>query len=250
MISAIISAAAAIIGVLMGVFSTHLLHYIDKKSEERKIINESIHYLLELFFLANRLNSEKMLDAYLDCYFQEVRKLIPAIDKKTIESAKAQYYPQLKDVIVPMSQKQSFEKLENMGDGYRSMLSKLATVMPIDAYYLRDKNNLKSLLELLTEYFEGIKSSGIENEEIVKAFANQMQSSLTRTIIDEYVNDLKKELRVLLKNTDRYNRKIGKSTIDSIEKTVLTEEEKREVKSYVVGMLNLMSQKSENVNGA
>ena len=91
MLNAIISASAAIVGVLIGVFSTHLLRYIDRKSEERKIINESIHYLLELYFLVNRLNSEKMLDAYLDYYFQELKKLIPAIDEKTIESAKAQY---------------------------------------------------------------------------------------------------------------------------------------------------------------
>ena len=112
MLGAIISASAAIIGVLIGVLSTHFLHYVNRKSEERKIINESIHYLSELFFLVNRLNSEKMLDAYLDCYFSEVRKLIPAIDEKSIETAKAQFYPQLKKVIVPLSQKQTWNILK------------------------------------------------------------------------------------------------------------------------------------------
>ena len=242
MISAIISASAAIVGVLIGVFSTHYLHYVNRKSEERKIINESIHYLMELFFLVNRLNGEKMLDAYLECYFLEVRKLIPAIDEKSIENAKAQYYPQLKKMIVPLSQKQTFEKLAKMDDGYLSMLEKLATVLPIDAYHLRGKNNLKNLLDLLIEYFEGIKSTDINNEKIVGDFINQMHSTITKTILAEYTDDLKKELLVLLKRTNRYNRRIGRKAINSIEATILTEKEKSEVKSYIINVLNLMSQ--------
>lgn len=242
MFGAIISASAAIIGVLIGVFSTHFLHYVNRKSEERKIINESIHYLIELFFLVNRLNSETMLDAYLDCYFSEVRKLIPAIDEKSIETTKAQFYPQLKKVIVPLSQKQTFEKLEEMNEGYLSMLEKLATVLPIDAFHLRGKNNLKSLLGLLAEYFEDIKSTDFDKEKIVEKIVNQMQSTITKTIIAEYTNDLKKELLVLLRKTDRYNRKIGEKTINSIETTILTEKEKSEVKSYIIDMLNLMPQ--------
>lgn len=242
MIGAIISASAAIIGVLIGVFSTHFLHYVNRKSEERKIINESIHYLAELFFLVNRLNSEKMLDAYLDCYFSEVRKLIPAIDEKSIETAKAQFYPQLKKVIVPLSQTQTFEKLEEMNEGYLSMLEKLATVLPIDAFRLRGKNNLKSLLDLLTEYFEGIKSTDINKEEIAEKIVNQMQSTITKSLVAEYTDDIKKELFVLLRRTDRYNRKTGENAINSIETTILTEKEKSEVKSYIISMLNLMPQ--------
>lgn len=242
MFGAIISASAAIIGVLIGVFSTHFLHYVNRKSEERKIINESIHYLTELFFLVKRLNSEKMLDAYLDCYFSEVRKLIPAIDEKSIETAKAQFYPQLKKVIVPLSQKQTFEKLEEMNEGYLSMLEKLATVLPIDAFHLRGKNNLKSLLDLLTEYFEGIKSTDINKEEIAEKIVNQMQSTITKSLVAEYTDDIKKELFVLLRKTDRYNRKTGENAINSIETTILTEKEKSEVKSYIIGMLNLMPQ--------
>ncbi|MBQ2561250.1 MAG: hypothetical protein II565_11795 [Fibrobacter sp.] len=239
MLNAIISASAAIVGVLIGVFSTHLLRYIDRKSEERKIINESIHYLLELYFLVNRLNSEKMLDAYLDYYFQELKKLIPAIDEKTIESAKAQYCPQLKNFVIPISQKHSFEKLEKMDGDYKSMLDKLVTILPIDAYYLRGKNNLKSLLDLLAEYFEGVKSSDLDNQEIVGRIVEQMQSIITKTVVTEYTDDLKKELFVLLKKTDRYNRKTGKKAINSIEATILTEKEKREVKSYIIGVFNL-----------
>jgi hypothetical protein len=249
MISAIISASAAIVGVLIGVFSTHYLHYVNRKSEERKIINESIHYLMELFFLVNRLNSEKMLDAYLDCYFSEVRKLIPAIDEKSIENAKAQYYPQLKKMIVPLSQTQTFEKLEEMNEGYLSMLEKLATVLPIDAFHLRGKNNLKSLLDLLTEYFEGIKSTDINKEEIAEKIVNQMQSTITKSLVAEYTDDIKMELHVLLKKTDWFNRKIGKKTINSIETTILTEKEKSDVRSYVVSMLNLLSPNvKESVN--
>jgi hypothetical protein len=238
----VIPALTGFLGILIGVGSKFLLHHLDQKRMERQIINETIHYLLELYFQVNRLNSEKMLDAYLDYYFQEVRKVIPAIDEKAIESAKAQYYPQLKGVIVPMSQKLSFEKIEKMDGDYKSMLDKLVAFLPVDAYYLRDKNNLKSLLDLLAEYFEDIKSTDFDKEKIVEKIVNQMQSTITKTIIAEYTNDLKKELLVLLRKTDRYNRKTGENAINSIETTILTEKEKSEVKSYIIGMLNLMPQ--------
>ena len=72
-----------------------------------------------------------------------------------------------------------------------------------------------------------------------------MQSTITKTIIAEYANDLKKELLVLLRKTDRYNRKTGENAINSIETTILTEKEKSEVKSCIIGMLNLMPQMQE-----
>lgn len=237
----VIPALTGFLGILIGVGSKFLLHHLDQKRMERQIINETIHYLLELYFQVNRLNSEKMLDAYLDYYFQEVRKVIPAIDEKAIERAKAQYYPQLKGVIVPMSQKLSFEKLEKMDGDYKSMLDKLVAFLPVDAYYLRDKNNIKSLLDLQADYFESIKSTDIDKEEIVEKIVNQMQPTITKSVVAEYTNDLRRELLVLLKKTDCYNRKVGKRAISSIEVTVLTEEEKREVRSYVISIFNLSS---------
>lgn len=229
----VIPALAGIIGAVIGVFSTHILHYIDRKSEERKIINESIHYLIEVFFLVNRLNTEKIIDAYLDYYFQEVRKNILVVDDKFILSAKEQYYPQLKNVIVPLSQRDSFEKLKNLGDGYKLMLAKLSTVLPIDAYYLRGKNDIELLLRLLSEYFQGVQFTDAADDEMTKKFIDQMQSSLTTRAIEEYVTDLRKELLILLKKTDCYNRKKGKNAINSIETTMLTEEEKHSVNEIV-----------------
>lgn len=237
----IIPALTGFLGVLIGVGSKFLLHHLEQKRVERQIINETIHYLLELYFQVSRLNSEKMFDAYLDFYFKEMKKLIPVMDEKSIENVKALYKPQLKKVIVPISQKQSFEKLEEMNESYSSMLEKLATVLPIDAFYLRGKNNLKSLLDLLSEYFKGIKSTDVNKNDSVEKIVEQMQPTITKNVIAEYTNDLKKELFVLLKRTDRYNCTIGEKAISSIEVTVLTEEEKREVRSYIINILNLVS---------
>ena len=69
-----------------------------------------------------------------------------------------------------------------------------------------------------------------------------MQSTITKSLVAEYTDDIKKELFVLLRKTDRYNRKTGENAINSIETTILTEKEKSEVKSYIIGMLNLMPQ--------
>ena len=68
-----------------------------------------------------------------------------------------------------------------------------------------------------------------------------MQPTITKSVVAEYTNDLRRKLLVLLKKTDCYNRKVGKRAISSIEVTVLTEEEKREVRSYVISIFNLSS---------
>lgn len=87
-IVALIGICGTILGTLIGGISTHLLHYKNRKSEETKIINESIHYLLEVFFLVNRLNPEKMIKAYSDYCGQEIRKIFPEANDNSIESVK------------------------------------------------------------------------------------------------------------------------------------------------------------------
>ena len=148
-----------------------------------------------------------------------------------------QFYPQLKNTIVPLSQKYSFEKLKELENDYKSMLDKLSIVLPVDAYYLRGKNDVKSLLNLLSDYLKEVEFTGIEKEDVLRNLISNMQSSLTTKAIDEYADGIKKELIVLLSKTDRYNRKIGKKTIDDIVSTMLTEDEKREINTLIGSVL-------------
>ena len=232
-IVALIGICGTILGTLIGGISTHLLHYKNRKFEETKIINESIHYLLEVFFLVNRLNLEKMIKAYSDYCGQEIRKIFPEANDNSIESIKKQIHSQLKNTIVPLSQKYSFEKLKELENDYKSMLDKLSIVLPVDAYYLRGKNDVKSLLNLLSDCLKEVEFTGIEKEDVLRNLLSNMQSSLTTKAIDEYADGIKKELTVLLSKTDRYNRKIGKKTIDGIVSTMLTEDEKRDINTVL-----------------
>lgn len=227
MTDTIIAGLLAILGVVIGILSTHLIHYIDRKFEERKLVNESIHYLLEVYFLISRLNPQKLMNAFLDYYFQQIRKYIPG-DDKSFESAKEQLSPIIKKLLVLIAQ-QSYEELESLGKRYEEMVAKLATILPIDAYYLRGKNNLENLMLTISEYFDSIKELDIENETAVNEFIDQMQISVTATILDDYKKDLKSELRELLGKTTRFNRRKGKQLIEKIESEILSEDDKREI---------------------
>lgn len=245
MLASVISASAAIIGVLMGVFSTHILHYIDRKSEERKIINESIHYLLEVFHLVNRLNVEKMTAVYLDHYFQKVKSLFMELNENIVESLREQYCAMIRNTIIPQIQKQTFDDLNKLSDKYENMVAKLATILPINAYHLRDKNNLEELLKMVSHYFENMKMINIENGGVVKETVNQMQPSLTMDIVDEYKSDLKWELFALLKKTTWYNRCAGKKAIKRIESSVVSENDKRKIDIVIDGVKNQINQISK-----
>lgn len=231
MTDTIIAGLLAILGVVIGILSTHVIHYIDRKFEKRKLVNESIHYLLEVYFLISRLNPQKLMNAYMEYCLQRIRKYIPC-DDKSFESAKEQLSPIIKKRFVPIAQ-QSYEELESLGTQYEDMIAKLATILPIDAYYLRGKNNLGKLILTISEYFDSIKELDIENETAVNEFIDQMQISVTATILDDYKKDLKSELRELLGETTRFNRRKGKKVIKKLESTVLTDEDKREIDALV-----------------
>lgn len=242
MLSAIISSLAAIVGVLIGVFSTHFLHYVDRKSEERKIINESIHYLIELFFLVNRLNTEKMADIYLNYYFLRVKTLFPTWDEGAIETAKVKYSPMIKDVLIPAIKEQTFEDLKNISVQYEEMIKNLATILPVNAFYLRGKNSLEDLIQSIASYFENVKVADIEGMANVKETIRLVQSVLTENLINEYKEELKSELLALLGKTNWSNCCAGKRAIRGIEASILTENEKRKVDSMVVTIVNLTVQ--------
>ena len=184
MTDTIIAGLLAILGVVIGILSTHLIHYIDRRFEERKLVNESIHYLLEVYFQVTRMNTQKLMNACSEYYFQQIRKCIPG-DDKSFQYAKESLSPIINGIFVSIGH-ESFEELNNLGTRYEEMVAKLATILPIDAYYLRGKNNLENLIQLLSEYFNGIKELDIEKDNAVNEFIGQMQMSVTSTLLDDY----------------------------------------------------------------
>ncbi len=227
----IISALAALLGTVIGVCTTLVIHRIDRKINERKIINESIHYLLEVYLQINRVDAKKMNDEFWNYYWQSIRKYIHG-DDKSFESAKEQLSPIINKNLVTNTQ-QAYKELESLGKQYEDMVAKLAIIFPINAYYLRGKNNLAKFIQTISEYFDSIKELDIENETAVNEFIDQIKISVTTILLDDYKNDLKSELSELLKKTTCFNRRKGKRVIKKIESSVLTEDDKRKLDALV-----------------
>lgn len=239
MINTIISAAAAILGTIIGVCVTLAIHRIDRKSNERKIINESIHYLLEVYYHVNRINAGKMMIIYYDYYLKRIKKIIPEFDDKSIEIAKNHLSDIIKASLVPIA-RQSFDELDDLGEQYETMVAKLATIMPIDAYYLRGKNDFGEMMQTTSEYFKSIKASDNNSTNYVNEFIDKMQPSITKDIINDYREDLKLELNNLLKRTNYHNRRKGKKVIKRLESEMLTEKEKKKIDSLVENIAEAM----------
>ena len=241
----IISALAALLGTAIGVCTTLVIHRIDRKINERKIINESIHYLLEVYFQINRVDAKKMNDEFWNYYWQSIRKYIPG-DDKSFESAKEQLSPIINKNLVTNTQ-QAYKELESLGKQYEDMVAKLAIIFPINAYYLRGKNNLAKFIQTISEYFDSIKELDIENETAVNEFIDQIKISVTTILLDDYKNDLKSELSELLKKTTCFNRRKGKRVIKKIESSVLTEDDKRKLDALVDKAVNEIMSKINQI---
>ena len=239
MTDTIIAGLLAILGVVIGILSTHLIHYIDRKFEERKLVNESIHYLLEVYFQLNRMDMGKMKDECWNYYLQSIRKFIPdEIDDNVIRELGKEKFLSLLNKSLTIITQQSFEELNNLGERYEDMVAKLATILPVNAYYMRGKNNLGNLIQILSKYFNSIRESDNEKESSVNEFINQTQLAVTKIILDDYKNDLKSELCELLKKTTRFNRRKGKEIIKKIESVELTDNDKREIDTLIGGVVD------------
>ena len=241
MTDTIIAGLLAILGVVIGLLSTHLIHYIDRRFEERKLVNESIHYLLEVYFRINRINAQKLMNACSEYCFQRIRKYISG-DDKSFESAKEFFSPVINRFYVSIEH-ESYEELNRLGERYEDMVAKLATILPINAYYLRGKNNLGNLIQLLSEYFKCIEELNIEKDSDVNEFIGRMQMSVTATILDDYKNDLKSELTELLKKSTRFNRRKGEKVIKKLESEILAEDDKRKIDTLVDNVVSEMMSK-------
>lgn len=242
--SIIITALSGFLGAAIGSITTLWLHFKNRKNDERKILNESIHYLLEVFFLVCRLDVEKMTSAYIDYFFMQIKKIDPNVKEDALSPIKDQITSIMKSNSVPLAQKQTFENLKTIGKDYENMLAKLATILPIDAFYLRGKDKLETLMDRASSYFENVQVANLENREIIRDVVNQIQPSLITDLIDEYKDDLKTELLVLLGKTDWFNCKKGKNAIKIIESVELAEKEKRDIDSMISTVLNQFARKT------
>jgi len=241
----LISALPVLIGAVIGAAPTLIIYYKKNQTETRKILNESIHYLLEVFFQINRLNAEKMLDEYMDYYLVEEKKKFPTIDNNAIKALKGASYQKLKENIVPAAQKQALDSLEKLAEKYENMVADLAKILPINAFYLRGKNQLKDLLQMASEYFENIQRTDLVADPMTKDFIGQMQSSLTIQLIDEFKDDLKKELLVLLGKSNWSTCRFGKKAIKGIETSILSESEKQKAYSMITSIIDLIVKNSK-----
>lgn len=241
----LISALPVLIGAVIGAAPTLIIYYKKNQTETRKILNESIHYLLEVFFQVNRLNAEKMLDEYMDYYLVEVKKKFPTIDDNSINALKEASCQKLKENIVPAAQKQAFDSLEKLAENYENMVADLAKILPINAFYLRGKNQLKDLLQMVSEYFENIQKTDLVADPMTKDFIGQMQSSLTIQLVDEYKDDLKKELLDLLGKSNWSTCRFGKKAIKGIETSILSESEKQKAYSMITSIIDLIVKNSK-----
>lgn len=235
----IITALSGFLGAAIGSVTTLWLHFKNRKNDERKILNESIHYLLEVFFLVSRLNTEKVTNAYLEYYFLQAQKIDPSSNEDSLKTVRNQISSIIKSKIIPVAQKQTFEDLKIVSEGYENMLTKLATILPIDAFYLRGKNKLENLMNMASSYFENVQSANFEDAEVVRNVLNQIQPSLISNLINEYKEDLKAELLVLLREADC---KKGEKAIEKIESIELTEKDKREIDSVISAISTQMKQ--------
>ena len=238
----LITALSGFLGAAIGSITTLWLHFKNKKNDERKILNESIHYLLEVFFLVNRFDVEKMTSAYLDYFFMQIKKISPKLNEDSLKNIKEQITSIMKSTSVPLAQKQTFENFRIISRDYENMLTKLATILPIDAFYLRGKNKLEALINTASLYFDSIQIANSENAEAIRTTINQMQPSIITSLINEFKKDLETELLVLLKKTDRYNCKKGKKAIAMVKSVELTDYDKREIDSIISNILNQLKQ--------
>jgi hypothetical protein len=139
--------------------------------------------------------------------------------------------------------------LENNENNIFKMNSSLSNLNDSQNKSIGDTNIYQIQNNIMTNKAKVIKLKVPDenNATFINEAINQMQPELIADLINEYKDELKSELLVLLCKTTWHNRCAGKKAIKGIESIELTENERRKIDSIIASAVNHVVQNAEVV---
>jgi len=165
------------------------------RSENRRIKNRVLHYLLEMNFVLSRLDFKP----YVQVMVSEIQKQVPVEIPQTEKDQLSEF---LHDALLSKVEDDVIDELEDLDENYLNSIIELSKVDPIRAYYLRNKTRLFENFDKIENYISSLKNEIPESE--------IEQSLQLSRILNPFISDqFSEEIENLRKDTIDLAKSIG-----------------------------------------
>ena len=201
-----LKAILPLIGVIVGWLLSEGGKILADRKQDKRRIKKMLYFLLELRFHFSR---EFLFEMQFDKFLKLLSKRL--IDEKLMDSKgyNNKDFAYIKNVIKELNQKNFLQdsKITFLLENIDKIIVELAEVLPILAYELSGKHNIKDRLNKVDNYFSEMeKTLGEEIPIDVKEWINPKMTKDLLNDLDESIEDLSK----------RINRKTKKTVLNKI----------------------------------
>jgi len=199
-----INGIIAIVGVGVGWGLTELSNYIGTKRTDKRKLKRLLFFLLELrYYVSKEISFTKSIEKYVTHAMTKLSELIGETLEYEVEMFKPLFEHLLKTAD---TDNQKYTYLENNID---DVIVELAEVLPLLAYNLNGRHNIKSRLKKSERYIAQLEET-IADSEVDFDFRSFIEPLLE----DELLKDIDNSIEII---AGLISRKTYRSTIDALE---------------------------------
>lgn len=200
-----------VIGVILGWGLTQLTNYFNIFFSDRRILKETLYFLLELY---QQISTVKSIEDGAESYLRSLNTSIPNFTSSQEDYDQALQV--IKKMMTDFHNPRIETELQDLNENYDKCLLKLATVDPISAFKLKGRNKIISYVNQWNSYAtETIMANPMV---CIDPKAIQFSEALKPQVESDILNESLQDLREIIKTIAR---KIGGKTRQDFEKLIV-----------------------------
>lgn len=211
---------AALFSVALGWFLNELGQWFRTRKEDRKVKKRVLFYLLETYFIFNKLDTTDITNLFS-------KKILELIPKKDQTTEYLQFINQLySGIIKNIVEDNVGDSLQDIEENYTKAINELSTIDPITAYRLNGKNKIFKAFDLFHDYFNKLKER-FPNEQDLNEKIKLTTDTIKPEILKDSITDLEDEIRAISLSINFATWFRAKKIISRIKRNVREDDEEK-----------------------
>lgn len=208
----IIELILPLVGVLIGWGCTELSNHFSNRYKKRQTVNRAISLLLELYFQIKRISAAvQQSQSFIEWYLAQFKgNTFNEEEKEILSNA-------LASTINPLITELATCDINKIQLDYDNVLKELSSYYPVDAYRLRGRDDVKTILTCIDDYYDSIKDKVPVSEDEYNVVTAKIKPILQSQAIQGHLSALRDEIETLSDGFSCSQRKDIMTTLNNID---------------------------------
>lgn len=208
----IIELILPLVGVLIGWGCTELSNHFANIYIKRQTVNRAISMLLELYFQIKRISITVLQSqSFIEWYLAQFKgNAFNEEEKEILNNA-------LASTINPLITELATYDINKIQLDYDNVLKELSSYYPVDAYRLRGRDDVKTILTCIDDYYDSIKNKIPVNEDDYNMVTAKIKPILQSQAIQGQLSAIREEIGTLSDGFSCSQRKDIITTLNNID---------------------------------